>query len=65
MAGMQVKDARALLKHAESLGVRFTPGHVCGGGDECLRLCFAFYSPSELVEGVRRLARALETFQGC
>lgn len=42
-----------------SCAVRFMPGAVCGGGEaarSCVRLCFAFYRPAEMREGVRRLA---------
>ncbi|GAX76082.1 hypothetical protein CEUSTIGMA_g3525.t1 [Chlamydomonas eustigma] len=60
----KVRDARELLKHAEKngLGVKFTPGEACGGDANFARLCFAFYSPSELTEGARRLALAVSTF---
>ena len=61
---LQIQDARMLLKHAEeaNLGIRFTPGAVCGGDAGCIRLCSAFYSPEELKLGVSRLARAIETY---
>lgn len=50
-----------LLRDAEPLDVRFTPGRRCGDGadfDRSMRLSFAFYDDDELREGVRRIARA-------
>jgi DNA-binding transcriptional MocR family regulator len=57
-------DAEQLLAHAEaSHHVRFTPGTACGKGmSKWVRLCFAFYTPEELTEGVMRLSKAMQTF---
>ena len=38
-------------------GSHFTPG---GGGQDHIRLCFAGLEPRRIVEGVRRLADALD-----
>lgn len=53
-------DANALTEHAESFGVRFTAGSRCAVDADLrrnIRLCFAFYEPDELREGVARLGR--------
>lgn len=53
-------DSEALLEHAADL--RFIPGRRCAVElelDSFVRLSFSFYEDHELVEGVRRLARAL------
>jgi 2-aminoadipate transaminase len=55
-------DSEALLERA--LDLRFIPGRRCAVGrelDRFVRLSFSFYEDHELVEGVRRLARLLET----
>jgi DNA-binding transcriptional MocR family regulator len=56
-------DAAALLSEAESSGVGFRPGirfSSQGGLRDRLRLSFAFYETEQLLEGARRLGRALE-----
>jgi len=56
-------DASTLVERAEEQKVTFRPGvrfSSCEGLRDYLRLCFAFYEPEQLVEGVARLARALE-----
>jgi DNA-binding transcriptional MocR family regulator len=53
-------DSEALLERASDL--RFIPGRRCAVERELarfVRLSFSFYEDHELVEGVRRLARAL------
>jgi hypothetical protein len=59
-------EAEKLLAHAGAdHGVRFTPGPACGMGmSNWVRLCFAFYTPEELTEGVLRLSKALQSFTG-
>lgn len=51
-----------LLRHAEAVGVSFLPGarfYLNGGGEGMVRLAFSLYPPDQLVEGVARLARAI------
>lgn len=58
-------NSQALLERALLTGVRFQPGHRFssqGRLAHALRLCFAYYDPPELVEGVHRLARALQSY---
>jgi DNA-binding transcriptional MocR family regulator len=53
-------DAEALLAEAEKHQVGFQPGikfSSTRGLRNYLRLCFAFYSQDQLVEGVERLAQ--------
>ncbi len=60
-------NSQALLERALQTGVRFQPGHRFssqGRLAHALRLCFAYYEPPELVEGVHRLARALQGYPG-
>jgi 2-aminoadipate transaminase len=55
-------DAAALLAAAEVAGVSYIPGsnfHLDGRGQSTLRLAFSLYSPAQLAEGGRRLARVL------
>lgn len=55
-------DTEALMQRAEAFKVSFRPGvrfSSQGGLREYMRLCFANYEADELVEGIRRLARAL------
>lgn len=51
-----------LLDKAQRAGVRFQPGPKFSSTESlqnALRLCFSYYEPEELREGVRRLAHAL------
>jgi 2-aminoadipate transaminase len=50
-------DASVLLATASDAGVTFVPGQDFGGPPNTARLAFSFVSPSEIEEGVRRLAR--------
>ena len=52
-------DAAELLTRASEGGVTFVPGDDFGGPPNSMRLAFSFVSPSEIDEGVRRLARLL------
>lgn len=56
--------SQALLHEAAKTGVSFVPGNAFytnqSGSDE-IRLCFAAHSPAILDEGIKRLAKALET----
>lgn len=55
-------DADALLSEAREHGVTFKPGHLFSSAGRLrhhARLCFAYYEPTQLEEGVVRLARAL------
>ncbi|PZA08532.1 MULTISPECIES: PLP-dependent aminotransferase family protein [unclassified Meiothermus] len=55
-------DAQALLKQAIRAGVRYQPGvrfSSQGHFAHALRLCFAYYDPAELTEGIQRLAAVL------
>ena len=54
-----IDTARLLPSALEEFGVGFTPGSVCGGPPNALRLSFAFYSVEEMDEGIRRLAEAI------
>jgi 2-aminoadipate transaminase len=57
-------DAGQLLAHAVQEGVNYVAGRaffVDGGGASTLRLCFSQPAPDRLVEGVRRLSRAIRT----
>jgi 2-aminoadipate transaminase len=49
-------DASELLGHASRAGVTFVPGIDFGGGPSSARLAFSFASPTEIEEGVARLA---------
>ncbi|MFK3979444.1 PLP-dependent aminotransferase family protein [Micromonospora sp. NPDC050397] len=54
--------ASALLPYAETDGVSYLPGthfFVTDSGDEYVRLSYSLFGPETLVEGVRRLARAM------
>jgi len=56
-------EAEALQARAEACRVRFRAGPLFssqGGMRAYLRLCFVYYEPEELEEGVRRLSRLLE-----
>jgi 2-aminoadipate transaminase len=52
-------DAGPLLARAETAGVTFVQGSDFGGDPDSLRLAYSFVSPSEIAEGVSRLASAL------
>jgi 2-aminoadipate transaminase len=52
-------DAGPLLARAETAGVTFVQGSEFGGDADSLRLAYSFVSPSEIAEGVSRLASAL------
>jgi 2-aminoadipate transaminase len=57
------RDAAALMRRAEDFQVSFRPGVRFSSRGELrdyIRLCFAYYDPERLAEGVERLARALE-----
>jgi len=61
-------SADALLPIAERHGVVFLPGRACAPCcpqefDRHVRLCFAMEEPSEIEEGVRRLACAVSEVQ--
>jgi DNA-binding transcriptional MocR family regulator len=59
-------DATALLPRAVEAGVSYIPGaqnYVRGDGRRNLRLAYSFLPPDQLVEGVRRLCRAIEAAQ--
>ena len=54
-------SATALGAAAQRHGVVVAPGTgflVDGGGEECVRLCFAAEPPNRIAEGIRRLAAA-------
>lgn len=54
-------DGDALARRAEALGVQVLPSshfHATPGPRNYVRLAYSYASPSEIVEGVRRLARA-------
>jgi 2-aminoadipate transaminase len=56
-------DAEALMPRAEASKVSYRPGvrfSNQGGLRDCIRLCFAYYDSSQLVDGVARLGKALE-----
>lgn len=56
-------DTPELLPKAMAAGVRFQPGvkfSSVGGLRNALRLCFAYYPPEQLREGVQRLAQVLQ-----
>ncbi len=58
-------NSRELLRRAIEKGVVFVPGDAFypnGGGENTARLNFSYPSPSELREGVRRLAEALREY---
>lgn len=60
-------SATQLLPIALEEGVRFQAGprfSPLGGQENYIRLCFAYYTESDLVEGVRRLGRSLERVRG-
>lgn len=55
-------DAAELLPRAQAAGVVYHPGaRFCldEAGRQALRLAFSYYDPAALVEGVRRLGRAV------
>jgi 2-aminoadipate transaminase len=54
-------DGDALARRAETLGVQVLPAsqfHATPGPPNYVRLAYSYASPSQIVEGVRRLARA-------
>lgn len=56
-------DAEQLLARAQAQQVGFQPGikfSSTGGLRNYLRFCFAYYEKEDLVEGVERLARAID-----
>ncbi len=52
-------DSGELLQRAEQTGVTFVQGTDFGGDPDSLRLAYSFVSPTEIAEGVDRLASAL------
>lgn len=50
-------DASELLSRAREAGVTFVPGADFGGEPNTARLAFSFVTPSEITEGVGRLAK--------
>jgi 2-aminoadipate transaminase len=52
-------DASALLPRAAEAGLTFVAGVDFGGAPSSARLAFSFVSPTEIDEGVRRLARLM------
>ena len=60
-------DAEKLLDHAQSYQVSYKPGrHFSSRGElrSFARLCFTYYEPPELEEGIQRLGQALNSFLG-
>jgi 2-aminoadipate transaminase len=60
-------DAEALIEAAVAEGVAYVPGgpfHVDGGGANTMRLTFAKEDAPVIVEGVKRLARAVRRAVG-
>lgn len=60
-------DTQALFEIALIEGVAYIPGNAFsaqGRFPHALRLCFASSSPERIEEGVARLARAVEVYQG-
>jgi 2-aminoadipate transaminase len=58
------KDASALQEKAAGFRVNFRPGvrfSSQGGLNDYLRLCFVFYEPGEIEEGLRRLGECLRS----
>lgn len=58
-------SAREFLNFAEMEGVSFSPGDIFflnGGHSEYLRLCFIQTEESIIVEGIKRLARAMRSY---
>jgi DNA-binding transcriptional MocR family regulator len=56
------QNTQELQQKAQTHQVAFKPGYLFSSRKElkdCLRLCFAFYPEEKLVEGVKRLARAM------
>ena len=56
-------DGDALARRAEALGVQILPAsqfHATPGPRNYVRLAYSYASPSEIVEGVRRLAQAFQ-----
>ncbi|MDR1885814.1 MAG: PLP-dependent aminotransferase family protein [Synergistaceae bacterium] len=56
-------DSQQLFMKGIEKGVAFVNGpafYANGGGTDCLRTCFTYAQPSELEEGARRLAEAIE-----
>jgi len=56
-------DSELLLADAQEHKVRYQPGikfSCIQGLRDYLRLCFAYYEQTELIDGIERLARALE-----
>lgn len=57
------QDTKTLQQRAKTLKVDFKPGSLfssSGGLSDCLRLCFAYYPPEKLEEGVERLIVSLK-----
>jgi DNA-binding transcriptional MocR family regulator len=52
-------DAGELLPRAEAAGVTFVKGTDFGGEPQSLRLAYSFVSPTEIADGVARLAAAI------
>jgi DNA-binding transcriptional MocR family regulator len=58
-----IADTESFLERAEACQVSYRPGgrfSSRGGLGDYARLCFACYKAERLIEGVMRLARALE-----
>ncbi len=58
-AELEGVDASELLPRAEAAGVTFVRGTDFGGGPRSLRLAYSFVSPTEIADGVARLAAAI------
>ena len=52
-------DAAELLDRASAAGVTFVKGADFGGPASSIRLAYSYVSPTEISEGVARLARLL------
>lgn len=60
-------DAEKLLDHAQGYQVSYKPGRRFSSRGELssfARLCFTYYEPPELEEGIQRLGQALNSFLG-
>jgi 2-aminoadipate transaminase len=59
----ETTDPRALARAAAEEGVQYIPGpsfYATGGGERHLRLAYSYVGEEEIVEAIRRLARAIE-----
>ena len=61
-------DAKEVASAPEKFGFLAKPGPVFStlgaGSDNCLRLCFARLQPTQLIEGVKRVAAAIKHVRG-